>query len=245
MIDGLASVSLDQVLGAATLLTRVDHKYVVPMAELTGIIDKLDLPVLEIDGQRLFRYESVYFDTPDWVSYLAAARKRPGRLKVRTRTYLDSGTCMLEVKSKGYREQTVKDRIGYDLVDRAVLNARGLAFVAEHAATLAQHPLRAALTTSYRRASFADLAFGARVTIDTDLACADASGRRVGMPGYAIVETKSANGSCPTDRMLWGAGYRPDSISKFGFGVAALHPELPRNKWHRGLLRYVTEIGSR
>jgi hypothetical protein len=242
MLDRFESVSLDDVLGAAPLLIRIDHKYVVPMTGLEAVVAHLDMPVLEIDGRRLFHYESVYFDTPDWVTYLAAARRRRRRLKVRTRTYLDSGTCMLELKHKGYRDQTVKERIGYDISDRAVLNGSAHAFLAERAADLAQQPLSAALTTSYRRASFADLTNGARVTIDTDLACDDLSGRRVGMPGYAIVETKSANGSCPADRMLWRAGYRPDAISKYGFGVAALNPQLPQNKWHRPMRRYVSEV---
>lgn len=151
---------------------------------------------------------------------------------------------MLEVKSRGYRDQTVKERIDYDLNDRTVLNASGRIFLVERAADLAQRPLRAVLTTSYRRSSFADLTIGARVTVDTDLACSDMSERRVGMPGYAIIETKSANGSCPTDRLLWSAGYRPDSISKYGFGVAMLHPELPRNKWQRPLRTYMAEITS-
>lgn len=121
---------------------------------------------------------------------------------------------------------------------------RALSFLDERAGDFATQPLRAALTTSYRRSSFADLANGVRVTVDTDLACDGASGDRAGMPGFAIIETKSANGSCPTDRMLWRAGYRPESISKYGLGVAALPPELPRNKWHRPLRRYVTQMST-
>jgi VTC domain len=241
-IGSLPAVSLDDVVSAARLLTRIDHKYVVPLSGLDDVLTKLDMPVLEIDGRREFRYESVYFDTPDWTTYLASAWRRRRRVKVRTRTYVDSGVCMLELKSKGDRDQTVKERIAYDINDRATLTTGGRAFLVERAAGLAHGSLRPALTTSYRRSSFADVALGARVTIDTEIVCEDARGERVGMPGYAIVETKSLNGSCPTDRMLWRAGFRPDSISKYGLGVAALHPHLPRNKWHRPLGRYVREV---
>jgi hypothetical protein len=241
-LEGLEAVSLEAVVGAAPLLTRVDHKYIVPLTALTDVITKLNMPVLDINGHRLFGYESVYFDTVEWTAYLASARRHRRRIKVRTRTYVDSGLCMLELKSRGYRDQTVKERIDYDINDRSTLNKAAQAFLAERAAGLSARSLCVALTTTYRRSSFADLAVGARVTIDSDLVCADDSGRTVGMPGYAIIETKSANGSCAADRMLWRAGYRPDSISKFGFGVAALHPELPSNKWHRALHRYVREI---
>jgi VTC domain len=242
MLDDFAMVSLADVLGAATLLTRIDHKYMVPLDALPALMELLDLPVLEIEGRRVFRYESVYFDTPAWSTYLASAHRRRRRLKVRTRSYLDSSTCMLELKSKGYRDQTVKERIGYDRHDRGVLTGTARAFLAGRAPDLAEQQLSAALTTTYRRSSFADLAGGARVTIDTDLVCEDNTGHRVGTPGFAIVETKSANGSCQADHVLWNAGYRPDSISKYGLGVAALHPELPSNKWHRTLRRYIGAI---
>jgi hypothetical protein len=37
------------------------------------------------------------------------------------------------------------------------------------------------------------------------------------------------------DRQLWAAGHRPVRISKYGAGMAALHPDLPDLKWHRAL----------
>ena len=61
-----------------------------------------DVRVLEIDGPRAAsRYRSVYFDTPDLDSYLAAARRRRRRFKIRIRSYLDSGRHFLEVKTRG------------------------------------------------------------------------------------------------------------------------------------------------
>jgi VTC domain len=239
VLDTLASVGLDDVVGTARLLTRIDRKYVVPVEALPGIIEQLDLPVLEIEGRRRFSYESVYFDTPDRITYVAAAHSRRRRVKVRTRTYVDSSLCMLELKSKGYRDQTVKTRVDYDIAERSVLNAQALTFLADRTDAFNNQHLAAALTTRYERSTLADLGDGSRVTIDTGLVCLDTSGRMAAMPGYAIVETKSTNGSCPSDRLLWKAGYRPDTLSKYGVGMAALSPELPRNKWHRVIRRHV------
>jgi VTC domain len=242
VIDSLPAVSLDEVVGAASLLTRVDQKYVVPMSALPTVVEQLALPVLEIDGRRQFSYESVYFDTPEWLTYLAAAQGRRRRFKLRTRTYVDTGTCKLELKSKGYRNETVKKRVDYDPNDRATLTARAHAFLSDHVALVANAPLAPAVMTRYRRWTFADLALGSRVTIDTDVTFQHGADRMSGMPGYAIVETKSAAGSSTADRMLWSAGYRPERIGKYALGVASLHPELPRNKWHRPLRRYVTVL---
>jgi len=64
------------------------------------------------------------------------------------------------------------------------------------------------------------------------------------LPGMTIVETKSMSQASEVDRILWRLGARPVSLSKYATGLAALHPELPRNKWSR-LLRGPFAVGSR
>ena len=68
--------------------------------------------------------------------------------------------------------------------------------------------------------------------MDSRYRCTDASGARTGLADELIVETKTDGASSVFDRLLWGAGYRPVKISKFATGLAALHPELPSNRWH-------------
>ena len=93
--------------------TRMDRKYIVDADYAASVLAELpaEASVLEIEGQREFAYDSVYFDTPNLVSYYAAATDRPDRFKVRTRSYLDTNTCFLEVKTEGERAMTVKERI--------------------------------------------------------------------------------------------------------------------------------------
>ncbi|WP_230854391.1 VTC domain-containing protein [Arthrobacter terrae] len=76
-----------------------------------------DFRALEIGPRRVFEYESVYFDTPELEQFRAHRQGRRRRYKVRTRTYVDSGLCMFEVKFKGQRGQTVKHRMPYQLQD--------------------------------------------------------------------------------------------------------------------------------
>jgi hypothetical protein len=38
---------------------------------------------------------------------------------------------------------------------------------------------------------------------------------------------------------MWSRGHRPARISKYGVGMAALHPDLPRLKWHRALNKHL------
>ena len=110
-VDQLAAmqpITLDELNAVAALQTRVDRKYLVPRAALAKVLDQLgdDCNVLDFDGARDSLYESVYFDTPDLDSYLSAAHKRRRRFKIRTRAYLDTGVCFLEVKTAGGRSLT-------------------------------------------------------------------------------------------------------------------------------------------
>lgn len=234
--------------GDDDLQTRRDRKYLVALTDLDAVLAGLvpGTRVLTIDGARAFRYESVYFDTLDLASYLGAARRRPRRFTVRTRTYLDTGGCMLEVKVRDARGRTVKHRHPYDVARRAELDDTGRRFVAsiDHAAASA-HRLEPVLATAYRRTTLllptatggaAGGAGGAaRVTIDVALAWQRPDGHHARIDHLALVETKTPGAPCPVDRSLWGHGHRPVGISKYGTSLAALHPDLPANKWNRVL----------
>ena len=120
-LDALGAVTLDELVAEASLLARVDRKYVVPREGLGAVLAAIDpgTRVLEIDGARDFAYESVYFDTPDLLSFRMAARPRRRRFKLRTRSYLDTGSSYLEIKTRGARGTTVKERDEYDTARRA------------------------------------------------------------------------------------------------------------------------------
>jgi hypothetical protein len=237
----LPPVGLAQVLEAADLQTRTDRKYFVPPALFECLVDGIrdDYRVLEIDERRVFRYESVYFDTPDLAAYLGAARGRRHKFKVRTRTYLDSGTCVLEVKTSGGRGETVKERMTHSIQHRDWLDSAAETFIGERVRHRGDPlELEPTLTTTYARTALVDLDRGTRVTCDADLALTDPSGNTVAMQDHVLVETKSAATVGDVDRILWRLGVRPARISKYCVGLAALDPSLPANRWHRTLRRH-------
>ncbi len=231
-------ISLSELNELAALQTRVDRKYIVDRSLLDAFLDSLspDARVLDIDGRRSFGYESVYFDTPELTLYRAAAHRRRHRFKVRSRTYVHSGLCMLEVKTKGGRGETAKHRLEYCESERDRLTSSGCKFVE---ATVGQHraieALAPVLTTNYHRTTFVDPHTRTRFTCDQNLACTDWRGQTACLDDAVIVETKSAHSPSPTDHWLWEHGIRPKRISKYCTGLAALHPDLPANRWHRTL----------
>ncbi len=208
-----APVDLAQVLATAALTTRVDQKYLVPTELLPDLVDRLPerLAVLSIDGRRLFDYESVYFDTACFELYHQHVQGRRKRYKARTRTYRDTGEVMLEVKLKGHRGATVKERLPYAGEDGRALTGEGRAFlhaVVDEAYGLAVPELEPRLTTAYRRSTLVDLAEQSRATIDLDLSWSD--GETAWAAGdLALVESKSASGAGAVDaraRRRWESG---------------------------------------
>jgi hypothetical protein len=242
-VTDCAPISLAELVEEAELLTRFDRKYLVPMADLPAILDGLPAGtrVLEIDNRRDFAYRSAYFDTPALHSYLAAARGRRHRFKLRIRSYLDSDLHFFEVKTRGSRGTTSKQRIPYG--GEPTLSPTATAYAAE---VLGRHlDLAHVLTTRYRRQTFFLPAGGARLTVDTRLAWELPDGPSVRTPDWAVVETKSAAGASTADRLLWSLHHRPRVVSKYGTGLAALRPDLPANRWRPALRMFPTGKASR
>lgn len=238
---GLATIGLEELRATADLQSRRDRKYVVDPAGaaevLAGLYD--DLRVLEVDGRRTFRYETVYFDTPDLALFHQAAHRRPRRAKVRVRTYCDSGDVALEVKLREPRGLTVKHRRRVEPSDAGQWSPHDRAWVLSHDVVADAEPdLAPSLVARYRRTTFLVPGSNSRLTLDQDLVVVDP---RADTPatfafnGIMIIETKSAGRATDVDRALWRHGLRPDRISKYGTGLAALHGSLPSNAWHRVL----------
>ncbi len=237
-LAGLDDVDLDELNRTAALLVRHDRKYALTNSQVHAVLADLphDTRVLAIDGSRQLSYGSVYFDTPTLACFLDTAHRRPRRAKVRTRHYLDSGDRWLEVKERDQRGATHKWRRPHRALD--ALDTDDLDWVATHTSHVDTTALAPTLTTSYRRTTLL-LPDESRATIDVGLRCTSLPDDQTVAPGdLVLVETKSAGRPTTLDRLLWAHGHRSERVSKYATGLAAVHPELPHNAWHRLLTRH-------
>lgn len=244
--DDLGGVTLAELAERAALLTRVDRKYVVPHAAADDLLRRLaavpgGARVLDIDGRRSFAYRSVYLDTPDLLTYRLAARRRPRRFKVRTRSYLDTREHWFEVKVRDQRGRTVKERLPRTTGGPTTADDGTVPFTHE---VLASHrllpdelDLRPVLATTYQRVTVWLPGCDSRLTIDTLLEGHGPTGTAV-LPWRAVVETKTGGATSVADRLLWAAGHRPVRISKYATAMAALDTHLPANRWAPVLRRH-------
>lgn len=243
----LATIGLEELNQGAALQSRVDTKYLVGAAfaaNLPGVLPA-GSRILQIGGLSQFAYQSVYFDTPDLLTYRQSATKRRRRFKVRTRAYLDSHQTFLEVKVRGPRGITEKARVLHDFDRLRHLSREDREFIASVLAHAGIEPAPVAdlspyLLTAYRRTTYVSPGrMGpTRTTVDTDLTWAQLRGEvraQAFRPTLAVVETKSRFASNPVGHALWRSGVRPGRFSKYCTGAAFLDSSLPANKWQRGL----------
>ena len=65
-VEDFDTIPLPELERRAELQMRVDRKYIVEHDTLSQLFDQVgrDYVALEIDGERLQQYDSIYFDTP-------------------------------------------------------------------------------------------------------------------------------------------------------------------------------------
>jgi hypothetical protein len=241
----LAPVGLDR-LATAALMDRVDTKYLVPADRVAALLHEAGpaYRILEVEGRRLARYHTRYFDTEALALYHAHHRGRALRHKVRIRSYLDLGHRYLEVKRRANTGRTTKARVR--LPDGAAEADALAALAAEPLRALAPddpaHALRPTVDVAYTRVTLVHLAAAERVTLDLLLTVRGRDGEAT-FPAVATVEVKQARrGHSAFADALRRAGGRAESLSKYCLAVATCDRRARSNRF-RPLLHAIHRIG--
>ncbi len=234
--QGWGQVSLAELNRRAPLLDRAERKYLVSSALIDQVMGELrrSFDVLAIDGETVFTYDTVYYDTDCLLAYRDQVQGKRRRLKVRSRHYLESDLYFFEVKLKGSRGRTIKERMPYDGTRHGAVGPDALGFVQDcvrsNYGEAFAHRLEAQLTMRYRRLTLVGKGDPERVTIDFDLDFLAPDGARAQAPPQTlIVEVKSVDGRGVADQVLRAAGARGGSCSKYCIGLNLVRPGLRYN----------------
>src|SRR6476620_5435567 len=95
------------------LMNRTDTKFIFNISHYQKIMSEIKdyYRVLEVDGKRISRYETLYCDTSHFDLYNKHHQGKLNRYKIRHRTYVESNIGFLEVKFKNNKGRTIKTRI--------------------------------------------------------------------------------------------------------------------------------------
>lgn len=235
--DAFDPISLKE-MDAVALLNRVDTKFVLTTAQLLRAITALqnDYRILEVQGQRLNHYRTLYFDLPDFDLYNLHVNGRAERYKVRSREYTDSHLSFLEVKHKTRKDRTIKDRIttGQPLVSMTGEAEQWLEDVFPYDSRI----LEPKIWSTFTRITLVSKQFCERVTLDVDLTFYR-NDRVVRLDGIAIAEVKldAQDQTSPFLAQMRTQHIRPQGFSKYCIGVSMLYDHVKKNALKPQLLR--------
>lgn len=242
-LETFSEISLEETNKSASMLKRIDNKYIVDREQLLSVLELLrnDFKVLTIDGCRVFTYESCYFDD-NGRCFNEHQQGRRHRFKVRTRRYVESDKAFFEVKLKGRRGQTDKSRKACDHYHSFVMNDGEHQMVADlYEKTYGKaflYQMAPALHVSYRRFTLVSVSGRERITVDLNLGFETPSGKHALIgDDFIIIETKTVDGRGKSDRALKREHIRSAAgCSKYCVGMA-LTREVPTYNKFRSIVR--------
>lgn len=243
--DGISLGELDH--SDARLLERRERKFLMTLGQCTELITGLSgsYRVLEIDRSRMGRYETIYYDTDTFLTYLQHHNGKGNRFKVRFRHYFSSDETYLEIKEKRNTGRTVKKRMETDR--DASISARGPKKFLTSVLPLDSNDLHPVLATEYTRITLVSQDLRERITFDSYLTFRNQT-EEVSYPGIVIGEIKYERSlmMTPVIAALKKLGIRDTSFSKYCIGVSLLYSEQKHNgfKPQRMLLEKLSNRGS-
>lgn len=230
------TIGLEQTNENASLQERIDTKYVLSLNTVPEILDacKEHYYIQEINGERVSKYETTYFDTHDLHFYHAHHAGHANRIKIRVRQYLNTGACYLEVKQKTNKGITKKTRAIFDKAYNSIASSLE-DDVFDVSARLFKNELEQKAIITYNRITLISKLTLERVTIDCNVTFIKDS-RAVLFEDFAIAEIKQANKSQSFFISLMKAqGLREGSISKYCLGIISLYDKVKQNRFKPSL----------
>lgn len=245
LIDEFEGISLTGLEEAkAQLMTRMESKHLMTRAQCKKLVQALggSYRVLEIQDTRVGRYDTMYYDTPSFLSYLLHHNGKSDRYKLRLRHYDSSGETYLEVKKKDNKGITEKSRMKTTWPRTGFLPQQ-VAFLRSALPfdCLEFHPV---IRTLYKRFTLVSTASPERITFDMGISFDDGK-RVVSYPDLVIGEIKyeKSTKNSVALQTIHAMGIRKRAFSKYCIGVSLLYSWLKHNRFKENLL-YLSRFTS-
>jgi len=223
------------------LLDRTDTKFVFNYSKLPQVLSNLysHYKILDVNGVRENRYETLYFDTEGFKLYLDHHNGRNNRYKVRYRKYVDSDLVFFEVKYKNSRGRTLKSRVKRSSIEESI-QGKSMELIKEKT-PLSPQTLKAKFWVNYSRITLVNKVTTERLTLDLDLTFKNGQ-QQQGYGNLVIAEVKQEKlGASHFLNVMKENRVREGSISKYCFGVLSLVTGVKKNNFKPNLL-YVNKM---
>ena len=219
-------------------MDRMDAKYAFRIEMLELLLEQMKptYQVLEVNGHRISRYESVYFDTNDFELFHKHHNERANRYKIRFRKYVESDLSFFEIKFKNNKGRTIKNRIKQAATEGTIAN-EAEKFLQKKTCFSARD-LEPKLGVDFYRITFVNRFRPERVTFDLQLTFKN-NGVSQTMNNLVIAETKQErSGRSEFVRLMKQHHIREGSLSKYCYGISCLNEGIKNNNFKPDIKRF-------
>lgn len=213
------------------LMNRTDTKYWFHESNLDLLLLSIEpnYYLLNMDGQVVLPYETMYYDTFKNGMYNSHHNGKLNRYKIRHRSYVSSGIRFLEVKFKNNKGRTLKKRIhsdfnkGFSEKENNFLKAL---------TPFSVEDLQPSLNNSFSRLTLVNKNFQERCTIDLNLSFTSKK-KQLALHKLVIVEIKAdgSSSASPLARALRDQRIKKSGFSKYCIGRSVTDTGLKRNNF--------------
>ena len=225
------------------LMSRTDTKFAFNISRLPKVLEKLSqfYRVMEIDGDRLHHYKSLYFDTEDRKFYTEHHNRRVNRNKIRFREYVGSGLTFLEIKLKNNKGKTIKKRKKVDSISEKITERQQ-----EYIDKVIGYPIKVSAKQwiNFSRVTFVHKTKKERLTMDVNLTF-NTNEETGDLKNIVIAEVKQERMSRSSDFMKIVKEMRilPFRLSKYCMSSLQLWPKLKQNRFKKKQL-FINKLQS-
>jgi hypothetical protein len=209
-----------------------ESKFILGAKELNKVLEEIkDLYfIVEIEGKRIFKYTSEYFDTEDYSLYMAHHNGNADRYLIKSNEIEGLRDRLFEIKHKSNKGEMFKHK--------ASENSNGkISELIQQKTPFEPGSLKKMLENQFYRIILIHKTLGEKVTIDLDLQLSDIN-HKIKLPYLAIVELRQKKYSFSSDFVLSLRRHniQKTSLNRYCIGVALLNKNVKKNKFKAKLL---------
>jgi hypothetical protein len=226
------------------LMDRTDVKFLIPVNRLQRILELAEehYRILVINEKRIFRYETLYYDTAAMGLYHKHHAGHVNRYKVRFRSYVDSGSSFFEVKLKNNKGRTLKTRVGQEEGRCHHKLDEASSSLLLNKTTLDPEHLAPVLWVNYSRLTLVSTTTGERITLDLHLTFKN-SEKEKKFPSLVIAEVKQEKAGADSVflEIMRNQRLNRGGISKYCFAVVSLFDNIKSNRF-KSKVKFIHKI---
>lgn len=235
-VRNFGAISLEE-MDSVKLMDRFDKKFVFAADKLPAVLRAAQTCYhsLQIDDDRIFEYNSLYYDTVGHRMYSDHHNQKLNRFKVRKREYLNSGQVFLEIKYKTNKGQTRKKRI--ETVNRNKHFEKEERKFIKKITPYKGKMLYPALNSSFSRITLVNTHMPERITIDVNLNY-EYSGKCAGLPNLVVAEIKQdrSSGASDIEKIFRFNKIHSMNFSKYCMGIVMMKSGIKYNRFKQKFL---------